>query len=99
MERLEITEKKRADMLTQNQEVLLSKLELEKTLKDERHKLKQVLDGKGNGVLRDKISILEMKVAELSHKDKDVKTKERAAQKKLDEQVSLVETLKTDSKL
>lgn len=79
--------------------MLLSKLELEKTLKDERQKLKQVLDGKGSSVLKDKISDLEIKIKELSHKDKEVKTKERTQQKKVDEQVSLVETLKTDSKL
>jgi len=55
MERLEVTEKKRSDMLSQNKEVLLSKLELEATLKQERRKLKDVLDGKGNAVLKEKI--------------------------------------------
>lgn len=86
-------------MLTANQEVLLSKLELEATLKDERQKLKQVLDGKGSSVLKDKIHSLEIKIAELSHKDKGIKEKERVMQKKLDEQVALVETLKNEFKL
>ena len=38
-EKLEVAEKKRADILSQNKDVLLSKLELEKTLKLERRRL------------------------------------------------------------
>ena len=77
MERLEVTEKKRSDMLSQNKEVLLSKLELEATLKQERRKLKDVLDGKGNAVLKEKIQQLEEKVAEFTIREKETKTKDR----------------------
>ena len=66
MEKLEVTEKKRADILSLNKDVLLSKLELEATLKHERRKLRDVLDGKGNGVLKDRIIELEDKVTALS---------------------------------
>jgi len=62
MERLEVTEKKRADVLSTNRDVLQSKLELEAQLKIEQRRLKEVLEGKGNGVLRDKISHLEARV-------------------------------------
>lgn len=79
MERLEVTEKKRSDILSQNKEVLLSKLELEATLKHERRKLREVLDGKGNAVLKEKIQQLEEKIAELTIKEKEFKTKDRLA--------------------
>ena len=96
MERLEVTEKKRSEQLSQNKEVLLSKLELEATLKHERRKMKEVLDGKGNAVLREKITALETKLAEMSISEKQVKTKERAQQKKVDESNNLLELVKTD---
>lgn len=88
MERLEVTEKKRSEILALNKDVLQSKLELEATLKHERRKLQDVLEGKGNVVLRDRISVLERQVAELTHKEKDAKTNQRVAQKKIDEQAS-----------
>jgi hypothetical protein len=56
MERLEVSEKKRSDTLSQNKEILLSKLELEASLKAEKRKLRDVLEGKGNAVLRDRIA-------------------------------------------
>jgi len=43
----------------------MSKLELEANLKNERKKLRDVLDGKGNAVLKDKIVQLEDKLTEL----------------------------------
>ena len=45
---------------------MLSKLELEAALKNEKRKLKEVLDGKGNAILKDKIAALEGKVFELT---------------------------------
>jgi hypothetical protein len=65
MEKLEVTEKKRQDVLNQNHDYLQSKLELEVALKEEKRKLKSVLEGKGNAVLRDKISDLEAKLTEV----------------------------------
>jgi len=98
MEKLEVTEKKRSDILSQNKEILLSKLELEAALKNEKRRLKEVLDGKGNAILKDKIAALEGKIFELTQKEALVRQKERAQQKKLDEANGVLDQAKTEFK-
>ena len=83
-------------MLSTNRDVLQSKLELEAQLKVEQRRLREVLEGKGNGVLRDKISHLEARVQELMAKDKEVKTKERMERKKAEEERVQVEAMKRE---
>jgi len=59
-ERADVAEKKRADTLAQNKDILQSKLELERALKAEQKKLKDLLEGgKISVYLKDRISGLE----------------------------------------
>lgn len=67
-------------------------------MKNEKKKLKDVLDGKGNAVLKDKIASLESKLNELNQKEKETKTKERVQQKKFDDNSNELETLKLTMK-
>jgi len=92
-----VAEKKRADTLAQNRDILQSKLDLERALKAEQKKLKDLLEGgKASVYLKDRIADLESQIRAHQDKDKEWRTKERVNLKKLDEANNQIETLKRD---
>ena len=54
-------------------------------MNSERRKFNELLEGKGNAMLKEKITVLESAIKEHQSKDKEVKTKERMHNKKVDE--------------
>jgi len=92
-----VAEKKRADTLAQNRDILQSKLDLERALKAEQKKLKDLFEGgKASVYLKDRIADLESQIRAHQDKEKEWRTKERVNLKKLDEANNQIETLKRD---
>jgi hypothetical protein len=59
-ERLEVSEKKRQETLSANRDLLSSKLELERLLKLEKRKVRDILEGgKGSHILMQRVAELE----------------------------------------
>ena len=86
--KLEVSEKKRADVLAVNRDLLQSKLELERQLQAERKKLASVMEsGKVSTLLKEKVAEMEGLVRAGIEREKEGKTRERVLQRKVEELV------------